>query len=295
MTNTLEKIITHTRDSLPARKEAVPLAVLKEQIAEQKPPRGFVEAILVHYAQRGFGLITEIKKASPSFGVIREDFDPATHAAEYAAGGASCLSVLTEEAFFQGAVEHLQAARGACSLPVLRKDFIVDPYQVYETRAMGADSILLIMAALTLTQAEELQELAFSLSLDVLVEVHDEAEMEQALRLTSYAKVPSLFRADFFGENIRPFDRTITLLTHPRALIGINNRNLKTLTTDLATSERLCKMLPEHTLWVSESGIYTRNEVVRLQQAGAGCFLIGESLMRQESLSAAVGALLPQA
>jgi indole-3-glycerol phosphate synthase len=295
MTNTLEKIITHTRDSLPARKEAVPLAVLKEQIAEQKPPRGFVEAILVHYAQRGFGLITEIKKASPSFGVIREDFDPATHAAEYAAGGASCLSVLTEEAFFQGSVEHLQAARAACSLPVLRKDFIVDPYQVYETRAMGADCILLIMAALTLEQAEELQEIAFSVGLDVLVEVHDEAEMEQALKLTTYAKVPSHFRADFFGENIRPYDRTITLITQPRAIIGINNRNLKTLTTDLATSERLSKMLPEHTLWVSESGIYTRNEVVRLQQAGAGCFLIGESLMRQESLSAAVGALLPQA
>ena len=237
------------------------MAALRKRIAEAEPPRGFAAALRQMAAARGHALIAEIKKASPSGGLIRPDFDPRALARAYRSGGAACLSVLTDAPYFQGAPEHLAAARTAVPLPVLCKDFILDPWQVYESRAVGADCILLIMAALTDSEAQDFEQLAQSLGMDVLVEVHDRAELERARRLRT-------------------------------TLIGINNRNLKTLRTDLSTTVELAPLLPPQIFVISESGISRHDDLVHLAQAGARGFLVGESLLRHADVTAATNALL---
>jgi len=258
--NKLEEICTAKYDEVSARKTAATIADLDRRAINQTVPRGF-RAALQAKVQSGFGLIAEIKKASPSKGLIRADFQPAEHAAAYESGGAACLSVLTDAPYFQGHEDYLIAARAACSLPVLRKDFMVDPWQVAEARAIGADAILIIVAALDDGAMSEIEAAALEREMDVLVEVHDEAEMDRALRLQS-------------------------------RLIGVNNRNLKTFTTDLATTERLAKCAPDGTLLVGESGISSHTDCERLAGGGVRAFLVGESLMRHDDLQAATRALL---
>ena len=260
MPDALARICARTRADLAPLKEARPLAVLEREAASAPPPRGFLRA-LREAAARRYGLIAEIKKASPSAGLIRPDFDAAALARAYAEGGATCLSILTERPFFQGAPEYLVAAREAVALPVLRKDFMLDPWQVVEARAMGADCILLIMACLSDADAAALEALAMELGMDVLVEVHDEAELDRALALKS-------------------------------PLLGINNRDLRTLKTDLSTTERLSRRVPEGKLLVSESGLATPADLARMAARGARVFLVGESLMRQGDVAAATRALL---
>lgn len=258
----LERIVASTRDEVVRRREGTSIETLRQGIAAQDDaPRGFGAALKERTAQGRFALITEIKKASPSGGLIREDFDPIAIARGYEAGGATCLSVLTEGEHFQGSDRHLIAARGATKLPVLRKDFIVDPWQIYESRAMGADCILLIMAALTNEEARALEEVARSLDMDVLAEAHDERELERALGLQTQ-------------------------------LIGINNRDLKTLQTDLGTTERLAPFVPCDRFLIAESGVRHNDDLQRLARAGSLCFLVGEGLMRQPDVEAAVRALL---
>jgi indole-3-glycerol phosphate synthase len=258
----LERISLDVRADIAARKGARGIDALKSEIAARHDtPRGFGYALKQATCSGHYGLITEIKKASPSGGLIRPDFDPASLARAYEAGGATCLSVLTEKVHFQGDPEHLKAARAAVQLPVLRKDFMLDPWQVYESRAMGADCILLIMAALTDAQAREMEQVAMSLDLDVLVEVHDREELERALLLET-------------------------------SLIGINNRNLKTLATDLAVTEELAPLVPPDRFLISESGIRHTEDLRRLSAVGPNCYLVGESLMRQTDVAAAVRALL---
>ncbi|MGR3374851.1 indole-3-glycerol phosphate synthase TrpC [Pseudooceanicola nanhaiensis] len=261
MTETvLDRIKAYKLEEVAADKQAKPLEVVEEEARAAPAVRPFRQAL--HEASiRGYGLIAEVKKASPSKGLIREDFDPATLAAAYAEGGAACLSVLTDTPSFQGAKEFLSQAREACELPVLRKDFIYDPYQVAEARALGADCILLIMASLDDTQAAELEAAAIDWNMDVLVEVHDEAEMERAAQLKSH-------------------------------LLGINNRDLHTFETSLDVTKRLARMAAEDKIIVSESGLSTPEDLADLARYGARCFLIGESLMRQEDVAAATKALL---
>ncbi|MCW8087166.1 indole-3-glycerol phosphate synthase TrpC [Sabulicella glaciei] len=240
---------------------ATSLAEMERLAKAAEPPRDFQGALCTTVAQGRTGLIAEMKRRSPSGGEIRPGFDPAQLARIYEAAGATCLSVLTDEKWFGGHPDDLKAARAACALPALRKDFLVHPWQVFESRAMGADAVLLIMAALSDEQAVELEEIARSLDMAVLAEVHDEREMERALGLQT-------------------------------RLIGVNNRNLKTLTTDLATSETLVPRIPADRIPVAESGIRTAADVHRMAKAGAFCILVGEHLLRQPDLGAATTALL---
>ena len=258
--NKLEEICATKQTEVAQRRAEQSVTALDHRAAGQTPPRGF-EAALRAKAAGGFALIAEIKKASPSKGLIRADFDPADHARAYQAGGAACLSVLTDAPWFQGHEDYLVAARAACDLPALRKDFMVDPWQVAEARAIGADAILIIVAALEDGAMAEIEAAARERGMDVLVEVHDEAEMERAHALKS-------------------------------RLIGVNNRDLKTFTTDLATTERLAPLAPSGTLLVGESGINSHADCERLARAGVRTFLVGESLMRQADVEAATRALL---
>ena len=257
----LTKICADTRVELARRQAETDLDEIKQQVREAEKPRGFGRALMDASAAGRPGLITEIKKASPSGGLIRKDFDPKALALAYAEGGAVCLSVLTDKKYFSGAPEDLKAARATVDLPVLRKDFILDPWQVYESRAMGADCILLIMAALEDEQARDLEDLARSLDMDVLVEVHDELELDRALGLQT-------------------------------PLLGINNRNLKTMTTTLETTERLSRLCPPDRFLISESGIKTHADIQRLQNVCVQGFLVGESLMREADVTIAVRKLL---
>ncbi|SMQ74593.1 indole-3-glycerol phosphate synthase [Altererythrobacter xiamenensis] len=258
--NKLEEICANKRVEVGQRRAERSVTALDHRAAGRSAPRGFENALRKR-ANDGFALIAEIKKASPSKGLIRADFQPADHARAYEAGGATCLSVLTDAPYFQGHEDYLVEAREACSLPVLRKDFMVDPWQVAEARSIGADAILIIVAALEDSVMAEIEAAARERKMDVLVEVHDEAEMERAARLNS-------------------------------RLIGVNNRDLKTFTTDLATTERLVSLAPEGTLLVGESGINTHADCERLAAAGVRTFLVGESLMRQEDVAAATRNLL---
>ncbi len=247
----LKKIVARKREEIAERQSRVSIDELKAQLDGASPPRGFVDAIKAKIAAGQAGVIAEIKKASPSKGVIREDFDPEQIAKSYEKGGAACLSVLTDIDFFQGADDYLKQARAACALPVIRKDFIIDPYQVYEARAMGADCILLIVACLEDGQMRELAELANSLGMDVLIEVHDEEELQRSLPLN-------------------------------QPLVGINNRNLRTFEVGLDTTLRMLEQIPEGRIVVTESGIHTPEDVKLMRENGVNAFLVGEAFMRAE-------------
>lgn len=249
MRDILTRILRHKTGEVSARAARVPLAELRARAAAGEPPRGFLEALETRIRQRQPAVIAEIKKASPSRGVIREDYEPGAIAASYARGGAACLSVLTDERYFQGADEHLAAARLSCALPVLRKDFMLDAYQIWESRALGADCILLIVAALGDAQLLDLSELALELGMDVLVEVHDQEELERALAL----RLP---------------------------LIGVNNRDLQTFETSLDTTLGLLSGIPEEHVVITESGIHSRGDVQMMQEHGVHGFLVGEAFMR---------------
>lgn len=260
MTNRLIEICDTKRGEVARRKAATTISALHDRAAEQTPPRGFRKA-LDKAARDDFGLIAEIKKASPSKGLIRPDFDPPAHARAYEAAGAACLSVLTDEPYFQGHDDYLVAARAACALPVLRKEFIVDPWQVLESRALGADAILIIAAALDDAQMVEIEDAALGLGMDALVEVHDAHELERAMKLRS-------------------------------RLIGVNNRDLRDFSVDFARTYELVGQAPEGCTFVAESGLGSHADLTAMADHGVRCFLVGESLMRQADVEAATRALL---
>lgn len=261
MSDVLDRICGDKRGWIAERKRETTLPALEERARTAGAPRGFAAALAAGARADRFALICEIKKASPSKGLIRGDFDPASLARAYAAGGASCLSVLTDAPYFQGDDRHLAEARAAVDLPLLRKDFMLDPYQVVESRALGSDCILLIMAALGQDQARELAAAAREWEMDVLIEVHDAAELDRALDIDS-------------------------------PLLGINNRNLKTLEVTLETTRQLAPRVPEDRMLICESGLFTRDDLLEMRGVGAKAFLIGESLMRQGDVAAATAALL---
>ena len=257
----LDRICVEKRKQVAEQKGRRNIKELLDRAKDQAPPRGFAKSLDTLIDKLGWGIIAEIKKASPSAGVIRADFKPELLARGYQRGGAACLSVLTDQKFFQGSDADLGAARSACDLPVLRKDFMVDPYQVVEARALGADCILLIVAALSDAELPQMEDIALGYGMDVLIEVHDEAELERALKLKS-------------------------------PLIGINNRDLKIMKTDLATTERLAPLVPKDRVIVSESGLEGPGDLKRMAQIGVKRFLIGEALMRRADVEQALKVLL---
>lgn len=264
MNDVLERILAYKRDEVAAGKARMSQGALERQAADLPPPRGFAEALAQAAARDGVGLIAEIKKASPSKGVIRTDFDPPALARAYEIGGATCLSVLTDEPSFQGRPEFLMQARAACALPALRKDFMIDPWQVAEARALGADAVLIILDAVDDYVARDLSAAAAAHGMDALFECHDAEEVARAVALDA-------------------------------TLIGVNNRSLRTFATDLGVTESLARVIPADRLLVSESGIAAPADVARVRAAGARAILVGESLMRQSDVAAATRALLARA
>jgi len=261
MSTILDTIIATKHGEVATRRKATPVSDLHALALTRTPPRGFKAALDARAAAGGYGLIAEIKKASPSKGLIRADFDPPAHARAYQAGGAACLSVLTDLEYFQGHEDYLIAARAACELPVIRKDFMVDPWQALESRAIGADAILIIVAALEDAQMAEIEDAALGLGMDVLVEVHDAEELERALKLRS-------------------------------RLIGVNNRNLKTFEVDVQKTYDLVGQSPKDCTFVAESGLNSRADLDAMAAHDIRCFLVGESLMRQDDVEAATRALV---